>query len=1141
MNKGSYIEGEELPAFHYDYRDYPKIPQQRTGYLQLSQSIEEEEEENDVTINTQGTYDQANNKSIIDVYLRIKPSKNRSNPYHENVFDVLDERSIVFKPSKDMKCSVADACNVYRFSNIYGPTISQTELFHHIVHKMVERYLHGEDALLFSFGTTNSGKTFTIQGSIDQPGIIPRTLNILFNSLSPYVDKSDFRYRPTYASNVTALSKEERTLSHDIKNQILSSFEQTIGGSTFTSTTSTYHTADDSSHMFRTLDKEHSAFSLTHLSGYHISVWICFYEVYNENVYDLLDVSQLKQRGKKTILKIGRDNEQNVYIKDLTYVNVHSCEEAYRVLRFGKSHLSVAPTELNNKSSRSHCVFSIKLVKVDPRNEQLINVSSFDICDLAGAERQKRANTTGDRLREARTINTSLHVLARCFNVLRENHGLRAEKKKLVPFRDSKLTQIFQRSLMGQSSTVKMIVNVNASPSYAEETLQVLKISAVARDLLTAKPSRPLPPPRKKTRFSIMVSKNLDWHQESDILFQERASGEMTSYFGQRTEEDPYEIIRSLEARLAELESFNKRDFEEKIRAEYKETIQDFQKMYDEQAQDWDNDVEQLKERHSEDMERQRKFYKSQINELIEMVKTAQAEAESEDESMDESSVEAQQKMKIKNLKYEIMEHETKYKTLTESHDELNEKHKELNKENKELVSKNKELEGKVTQLSRNLEEMEREIKTVGARGNKAEEMKLKVLLDEAKEEFKEQSAEIETLKCELDKLTEEKRLWSLRTSELEYELEQRDYLIAVKTDCAEELQEKLEYMENKFQEESVEYERLMSEKEGQIIQLKSELKLNKQSVNQSAHEEEAMQKEIKNLASLLVDKDKSISDLKSKIMKYEKYYTVVKEDRKTKEKEITELKPKCEDLTQKVTKLEADCASYLNTIKNMENDERSTKSNQEKLLKLYEDRLKAVQDEMTVLKASQLKTSLESAVAATPSKYVKQLEDQKKSLAQELEQKDQQVRDLQLKLFQKSEIIEKLKLQAENNPGQPRSPLKSLENQLHQLGLDDHRESDDLDDPDFIPNSRARCKSTIKKKQASSLLPLSHMNRTANANLATPRRVRAKLFNTSTDSSMLKTPEDVHVEAVIPSPKSQIKNKLRARKKTNNTITVAK
>lgn len=63
--------------------------------------------------------------------------------------------------------------------------------------------------------------------------------------------------------------------------------------------------------------------------------------------------------------------------------------------------------------------------------------------------------------------------------------------------------------------------------------------------------------------------------------------------------------------------------------------------------------------------------------------------------------------------------------------------------------------------------------------------------------EFKEQTAEIEMLKSHIDRLSEEKRIYSVKAAELEYELEQRDYLIAVKTDGADELQEKLDYMEN--------------------------------------------------------------------------------------------------------------------------------------------------------------------------------------------------------------------------------------------------------------------------------------------------------------------------------------------------------
>lgn len=77
-SKGSYIEGDE--PLYYDYRDYPKIPEQRTGLLHLSESIEEEAA--DTTINTQGTYDQPTDKSIIDVYLRIKPTKSKSNPFN---------------------------------------------------------------------------------------------------------------------------------------------------------------------------------------------------------------------------------------------------------------------------------------------------------------------------------------------------------------------------------------------------------------------------------------------------------------------------------------------------------------------------------------------------------------------------------------------------------------------------------------------------------------------------------------------------------------------------------------------------------------------------------------------------------------------------------------------------------------------------------------------------------------------------------------------------------------------------------------------------------------------------------------------------------------------------------------------------
>lgn len=109
MNKaGSYIEPEDQPVYYYNYRDYPKVPQPRTGYLQLSQSIEEEPL--DTTINTQGTYDQPVDKSVIDVYLRLKPSKSKSNP--TNV--IISSFTIFF--TKLTRVLIHPNPNVYRVS-----------------------------------------------------------------------------------------------------------------------------------------------------------------------------------------------------------------------------------------------------------------------------------------------------------------------------------------------------------------------------------------------------------------------------------------------------------------------------------------------------------------------------------------------------------------------------------------------------------------------------------------------------------------------------------------------------------------------------------------------------------------------------------------------------------------------------------------------------------------------------------------------------------------------------------------------------------------------------------------------------------------------------------------------------------------
>ena len=138
-----------------------------------------------------------------------------------------------------------------------------------------------------------------------------------------------------------------------------------------------------------------------------------------------------------------------VYIKGLKEVPVSSSDEAYQLLMIGRQNLQFAATKLNQQSSRSHCIFTVKVVRVAGEVSgpvpNLARTSMLSFCDLAGSERIKKTLNTGDRQKEAGNINTSLLVLGRVLKALRHNQVLKdVRKHHLVPYRDSKLTRLFQ-------------------------------------------------------------------------------------------------------------------------------------------------------------------------------------------------------------------------------------------------------------------------------------------------------------------------------------------------------------------------------------------------------------------------------------------------------------------------------------------------------------------------------------------------------------------------------------------------------------------------------------------------------------------------------------------------------------------------
>ncbi|RZB40067.1 Kinesin domain containing protein, partial [Asbolus verrucosus] len=226
--------------------------------------------------------------------------------------------------------------------------------------------------------------------------------------------------------------------------------------------------------------------------GVSISIWISFAEIYNEQIYDLLlpDPPRGQQRSK---LQLGCSNG-NTYIKNLTTINVSSELEAYQILQYGIHNLN--STKLNSGSSRSHAIFTIKLVQVSGTD---VHTSSLNFCDLSGSERTKMTKNVGDKFKESNSINNSLLVLGRCISAMRK---AQKQNKKLVPLRESKLTQLFQNALTGHEN-IAMMVTINPKCDMFDETQHVLNFSAVAQDIaIERRPGETFLVKRRRSRFT---------------------------------------------------------------------------------------------------------------------------------------------------------------------------------------------------------------------------------------------------------------------------------------------------------------------------------------------------------------------------------------------------------------------------------------------------------------------------------------------------------------------------------------------------------------------------------------------------------------------------------------------------------------
>lgn len=192
------------------------------------------------------------------------------------------------------------------------------------------------------------------------------------------------------------------------------------------------------------------------------------FELYRDDLVDLF----LPIRAKGMPLDIKRDARGSVYVDNATECEVRKPEDLLKLVADGCHRRHVAATKMNCDSSRSHLVVTV-VVELTNRKTKQVSTGKLTLCDLAGSERLKKSDSTGDQMKEAQAINKSLAALGDVIEALTKN-------TKHVPYRNHKLTQLLSDSIGGNAKTL-MFVNCSPVLANLDETTSSLVYAVRAK------------------------------------------------------------------------------------------------------------------------------------------------------------------------------------------------------------------------------------------------------------------------------------------------------------------------------------------------------------------------------------------------------------------------------------------------------------------------------------------------------------------------------------------------------------------------------------------------------------------------------------------------------------------------------------
>lgn len=454
----------------------------------------------------------------LQVFCRLRPLLAS---YEESCISVVSDTTIQLTPPQSSGARYYNNKEVqYVFKKIFTDESTQKQVYSEVAHPLVDSLLHGKNGLLFTYGVTGSGKTYTMTGTNSDGGIMPRCIDVIFNSIGKLQPARRYTFRPDKMNGFEVQSEADSMLQ--IQSNMMAELGKTPG-------TLKRNKCEPE------IERVKDAAKIENIEEDNVfSVFVSYVEIYNNSAYDLLeDIPEGKSLNDRIQLNsrvIREDGDKNMYVHGVNEVEVRTPEEAFKLFSKGQARKKMAKTLCNKESSRSHSVFNVRLVQapLDFQGEQVLQdkramlVSQLSLVDLAGSERSSRTEaTSGARQIEAGNINNSLMNLRTCLEVLRENQ--QNNSNKLPPYRMCKLTHLFKSYFTGDGD-VRMIVCANPRSEDYDETLAVMKFAEMSQEVKISKavPTRldfGLTPGRRKVNEASKKIEKVLNSEKKDFVF----------------------------------------------------------------------------------------------------------------------------------------------------------------------------------------------------------------------------------------------------------------------------------------------------------------------------------------------------------------------------------------------------------------------------------------------------------------------------------------------------------------------------------------------------------------------------------------------------------------------------------------------